>query len=504
MLRYALLLLCLWVPSLAYADDARWERADLHGDARVRFDFVPDFGVDSAATPHDRTWWLSSRLIVGADFEPRDGLELAFELEALNGQFAGPVTSVGSVGLDEPFRVARHDRKAMEWILPRKASVSLVRPTGRFSFGLQTFEWGTGMLSNDGVGDATFGDPRQGGVVARVGGTLTPWRPNEEAGAARGLIFVLAGDFVLRDDNAHAFRGDLAFQGVGAVLWKTGRSALGVFATARYQIDREDPYHPAEARPTAFAVPVDLFGRVRVTPDEAPVQLSVEGEFALVNGTTTRGYGEATYDGARIASHGGLLRAKLDVEPIGLTGQVEIGYASGDADPRDDVARTFTMNSDHEVGLLLFEHVLPLTQAGAADRAADPDLTGTPAAGLRHAVGQGGVHNAVYLYPTARWQPVGTLEVRAGALLAWAAAPPGDLYESARKGGYPTGWDTEPAEAGLYGVEALGAAAYTFELPADVGLTFGAEGGVLVPGAVLDGLDLGVLGTVRGRFDLTW
>lgn len=498
------------LPALAEAggpDDppreARWDRADLYGEARVRFDFLSEF------VGHERPWWLSSRFRVGTLLRPTDGLEIALELEAFNGQFAGPNTTLGTVGLDRPFRVSRTDLKQLQWVLPRKASLALVRPTGRFTVGLQTFEWGSGMLSNDGVGDPIFGDAMQGAVVARVGGNLAPWAARESAGAARGLVFVVAGDLVFRDDNAHLFHGDLAFQGLGAVLWKTTRSSLGLFATARYQRDREDPYHPADKRPWVFAVPVDLYGKVRLTPDESPAAFGLEGEVALISGSSTRAYGEESSNGSDIASFGALLRARFDHDVARLSVLMELGYASGDADIRDGVARTFHMNSDHEVGLLLFEHVLPLVQARSIDRAADPELSGTPSPGLRHGIPQGSVHNAVYLYPTFRWRPVATLDVRLGGLVAWSASDVVDVYESAIAGGYNQGFDGEQAESRLYGGEVLAGFRGTIPLPAGLGLELGVEGAVFVPGAVFDGLSddgsrLSILGTVRARADFRW
>ncbi|MBJ93917.1 MAG: hypothetical protein CMP23_05505 [Rickettsiales bacterium] len=479
------------------------ERVKLYGEARLRFDALTEFGN------HQRPWWLSSRLLIGTLLKPTDGLEIAIELEGLNGQFAGPTTPLGSVGLERPFRVSRSDIRQLEWFFPRRAALSILKPKGRFSIGLQTFEWGSGMLSNDGVGDPLFGDARQGGVVARVGGTLTPWAADKSAGAARGLIFVVAGDLVFRDDNAHLLRGDLAFQGLGAALLKTPKGSLGLFATARYQRDREDPYHPAEQRPWLFAVPVDLYGKLRLSPPNSPTSFHLESELAVIFGRTTRAYGEETYQGSSILSFGGLLRAHLQHEPAGINARLDLGYASGDADPRDAVSRTFSMNSDHEVGLLLFEHVLPLVQASAIDRAADPELSGTPSSGLRHGVPQGGVHNAAYLYPSLQWRPIPAIDLRFGGLLAWAPAAVIDVYESARKGGYNTGFDGQTADARFYGGEVLAAFRGTIPLRGSLSLQLGVEGAVFLPGSVFDGLHddggrLPQLGTLRARADLRW
>ena len=38
-----------------------------------------------------------------------------------------------------------------------------------------------------------------------------------------------------------------------------------------------------------------------------------------------------------------------------LVAQVELGYASGDADPYDGTQRRFVFDPNHKVGLLLFD-----------------------------------------------------------------------------------------------------------------------------------------------------
>ena len=72
---------------------------------------------------------------------------------------------------------------------------------------------------------------------------------------------------------------------------------------------------------------------------------------------------------------------------------------------RDATSRTFSMHSDHEVGLLLFEQVIPLLTARAADRGVDPALLARPTPGARNLVNQGQVSNAVYVFPTVRYRP---------------------------------------------------------------------------------------------------
>lgn len=480
---------------------ARW---DLSGEARVRFDAVTPFRLDRAGTQTERHLWLSTGLRVAAGFELADGVDLNLGLEAFVGQVAGEWTGVGLAATERPFRVSRASATELQWVLPRRLNVTVSRPSGRFAAGVQGSHVGLGMLAHDGDHASPFGDARQGNVVARVGGALTPWRPNPDAGLARGVAFVLAADFVLRDDAASVILGDLAFAGTAGVRLQAPRGGFGLVVSPRYQLDREDPWHVAAARPHLFAVPIDATGSWRFGAEGSPVHVTLAGEGAVVLGRTNRPYGEETTEGAELLTLGGLLRGSVDVHPARLTITADLGYASGDSDPRDGVARTFAMHSDHNVGLLLFEELLPRLTARSADRVADPELSGLPAAGLRHGIAQGGVSNAVYLHPTLRVRPVSTLDVRVGWVLAFAAAPVVDLYETALNGGYNASWGGAEAGGSLYGNEVDLAVACTIPIPGRLALRLGAEAALLVPGDVFDGLELGTLGTVRGHLDLRW
>ena len=85
--------------------------------------------------------------------------------------------------------------------------------------------------------------------------------------------------------------------------------------------------------------------------------------------------------------------------------QVEVGYASGDANPFDDQANGFTMNRDYKVGLVLFDEVMLFQTQNAARRLSDPALLGAPPPGLDLLPTEGAITNALYLKPTLRWKP---------------------------------------------------------------------------------------------------
>ena len=73
---------------------------------------------------------------------------------------------------------------------------------------------------------------------------------------------------------------------------------------------------------------------------------------------------------------------------------LETGWASGDGNNGDETARSFSLHSDYNVGLVLFDEVLPSLQARSVERLADASLSAVPAPGLQYAVPQGGVNNS--------------------------------------------------------------------------------------------------------------
>ena len=257
------------------------------------------------------------------------------------------------------------------------------------------------------------------------------------------------------------------------------------------------------AGPTTTAFPVDAHLRLLLTDPEADHALGIEGEAVGITGRTSRPWTDETVDGARIRSGGFVARVRYDANPARLTGVLEGGGASGDNDLRDDVVRTFSMHSDHNVGLILFEELMPMLSAHAIDRATDPGLVGIPSASGRFAVSQGQVSNALYLYPTVRWRFTPEVEGRLGWMSAWSAGDVIDVYQSALNGGYNTTYGGRSEGSHGLGHEALAGA--RVDVPAGkTRFELGAEGALFLPGQAFAGLDLGPLATARGKVDWRW
>jgi hypothetical protein len=487
----------------------RTTRWDASGEARVRVVGGTDAPLDATGTRSGRTWWATTRLIVGGAWRPSERVAVELELEAINGQIAGPVTAVGTGLQSDVFRMARDDHQDVTRVVPRKANVSLLFPkAGRLTIGAQTFQWGLGLLANDGRQDVDFGDPDTGNVVARVAfGTQPAKHAAEASEAARGLSIFAAADFVLRDDNADVFRGDLAAAGLVGWRLQHPRAEAGMFGVARWQRDRLDPHDPRGVHATTLAFPVDAYLRALLTPVGKGSRLLLEAEGAFVAGRTTRPYGDETRDGSAVRTFGAVARLRYDHDAAHLTAKLEGGLASGDDDLRDGVSRSFSFHSDFQVGMMLFDQLLPLVTARSVDQASDPALVAQPSVGLRHTVNQGTVTNAGYLFPVLRWNPIGGLDLRAGWVAAWSAGRFLDVYQTGLHGGYATTPGGAQPGRRFLGHELDLSARYRIPLPKALTLDVGAEGALFLPGAAFDGLAGGPLptqGLGRGRVTLAW
>ncbi|MDX2014095.1 MAG: hypothetical protein SFW67_28110, partial [Myxococcaceae bacterium] len=486
---------------------ARDERWDASGEARLRFNQALPFGVDDVGTSGNQRTWLQSRLVVGGRWVPTGALRVDLELEALSGYLAGDPLTLGTNATSRPFPLAADGRDRVR-VLPRKASLAWTTGLGQLVVGAQTFSWGTGLLANDGACAAQsdglqFGDAWMGNVVARLAFLTRPFS-RADSPLVQQLALFVAGDFVLRDDNASVFDGDLAGAALVGARLDTGRTALGALVVGRTQTDRRDPFRPGAAVSTTTVAVGDLFARHRF--DLSPSQhLTLEGEGTLIGGRSTRPLTEETVAGAGVLQLGGLARVRWDADALRLSSALEVGYASGDNDPRDGVARTFSMHSDHNVGLVLFDQVLPMMTARAADRLAAPALLGTPPPSVRFLINPGAVQNAAYLHPVVKWRPVEVVELRVGYVYAVAAADVADAYQSALNGGYSTTTGGRVQGGRVYGHEVDGRVAVRVPLPADISLLFGAEGGVLIPGSAFDGVvGLGTPWLARGLASFRW
>ena len=492
------------------ADDGDDMVLQLHGELQLRLERRRDLALtpppaDSTATSLGQKtailYW--HRLRPRIDFAK--GIFVEAQADLPRGLIAGDTTRY--VGAAE---VAQGERDALQ-VDPRWLYLHAMTPIGLVLAGQMGSHWGTGLLSNDGDHPRLFGDVRGGSISERV---LFATRPG---GEHHPLAVIVAGELVFKDAQADLRDGDHAWQGLLAVVYGDETNQAGVYGAIRRQSREETS--TSEFTPYSENLDVqvfDVFGKFAAPIPGGGGYVFGEVEAAAIYGSTNyvrtpesailgedekvRSWGgAATLGAARVAHDEG--------ERWGdLVASVEWGYATGDADPNDGIQRRFNFDPNHQIGLLLFNHVLAWSTARSAVNASDPTLLNRGTPGLQFYPSNGSVFGATYVYPTVVVRPHPWLDLKAAMLVANTTADVVDPYEFGVNGVVRNhrGGDAKRHDLGLEldaGAEARVALGY------DLTLQVGAEGGILFPGHAFDdayGNGLARPWMAQGRFGLQY
>lgn len=362
-------------------------------------------------------------------------------------------------------------------------------PIGLLRVGQMGFSWGLGMVANDGDTPTVFGDYRFGDIVRRV---MLATRP---LGRSKPLVVAVGADWVVQDILADYNRRDeLAFQGVLAAYWGDGEDRIGAYGVYRWQENRSSD--------TLSAVFVDVFARWGFR-DRHGARWFGAIEAAYAGGSTT--YARTTEQPEQSVQQ---LMAVLQLGRKSrlLDVVLEGGYASGDSNGEDAVQRRATIDPDHRVGLILFPEVLAANSARAAYLAQDPNVGARPARGAELLPTNGGVAGAGYLFPYGIYRPASWLEIRLGAVVAFASSDVVDPFVQ-RAYSRSVNWRGGSSSSRDLGVEVDGAVLLQRTLVDNLVLSGGVEGGIFVPGGAFtdaSGQSMDPIGLVRVRLGLRY
>ncbi|MDP2273375.1 MAG: hypothetical protein Q8K32_21730 [Archangium sp.] len=367
--------------------------------------------------------------------------------------------------------------------------------TGAARLGVQTSNFGLGMLANAGARDGEAGDfgiQHGGAVVARAAVLGRPFYAL--GGAWKAVEPIAAFDLVVRDATANLLEGDRALQGILGLRFNVDDDHQ-VGLTAIYRSQRREGGAPGERSTDAFVA--DLFARWTVMKT-ADSSLTLSGELAAITGTTT----QSRSDTAEV----------LDVRQLGVVAKVNYkkgrfgvlfdgGFASGDQNPYDTTLSNFRFDSNYKVGLILFDQVLGYQSARSGWRGADPSLTGVAPEGIDLLPSAGAVTGAWYLFPRAKYGFADWIDVYGGPLFAFTSAALTDPFNTRLNGGTPVNY-LGGTPGNYLGTELdLGVSVHAAPTPyLNVSATL--EGGVLLPGDAFRtaaGSNLGAVGVGRLR-----
>ncbi len=444
----------------------------------------------------------------------RDTLALVAQIDVPRGMIAGDTTRFADQVRDswaEPNWIEVH---------PRQLYVEWISPVGMFRVGQQASHWGAGMLANDGDHASFFGDYLRGALVERLLYAVTP------LGKGTPLVVALAGDLVFEDNTADLLgddirnsprNGDRALQGVAAIAYRTKAWELGAYGVYRNQERQAQFQTPLTPFTEKLEVGVfDVTGKFNQTLPSGKAWIYGQFEAAMLFGSTTyiRGGYRAGTDpkvAARpedIRSYGAVAKLGVvreardgDVRWGDFVGELEWGYASGDADPTDGITKRFTMDPNHNVGLVLFDHVLAWKTARSATIAQDPNVVARPTPGLDFLPSRGGVFGATYLNPRVIVRPRSWVDLKAGVVIAQTTADFVDPYHAGALGNFAN-YDGGNSQSHDLGVELDLGLSTRIAFRQGTTIELGAEGGALFPGRAFDdkngrGLDNQYLANIK-------
>jgi hypothetical protein len=464
----------------------------VHGEYQLRFRAYSDLPLQQpiGAAPGvsedlGSNYHLYHWLRIKPVFQYQKAFKVVGEIDIPRGMIVGDTTDQVGAATDPLDEERWYD------VFPRQLYMQYLTPIGLLRIGHQTSHWGMGILANDGDHPTLFGDVKRGAIVERL---LFATRPG---GADHPLAVALGGDFVFEDSRADALDNeDRALQAIAAVRWDTPGFELGVYGVFRHQerdAESVDALTPFTEELTVGVA--DIAGKFNYPIAGNDAYLFGEFEFAFIAGTTNFVRNIVlTREGEEeeIRSFGGAGRLGIVKEGFcsderygELVVTMEYGYASGDADPYDGVTKRFTFVEQHNVGLVLFDHVLAWKTARAATVAGDPGVVARPAPGLDFLPSQGGVFGASYFNPTFVVRPRHWLDLKGGVVIAQATADFVDPFHAGALGDYAN-YDGGDERNTDLGVELDAGADARIPISDWVKLQLGIEGGLLFPGGAFD------------------
>jgi len=451
---------------------------------RNQIGFATPFEVDRFGERYEEGAFSTGRIRWSPELHVKKKFKLVAMLDLANGRWA-PVGSEDPIIDEIVERGHPPGQTDLRIVDPRELYFEYLFSFGLLRMGQQSFTWGQGILANNGnyqgrFGDMRFGNDGPGDIYERILFGTKPFK--YRAGPIQHLLIAVGGDVVFRDERVNLLDKDLAGQALIVVRWqpeKTPWNYLGGYAVYRNQHTSDDGDVYADDDDLEIGA-VDIAGQ-GVKWLSSGLQLIGGFEGVLIAGRTTVARNEN--GDHKVLQGGAAARGYFGDDPKWLVG-FDTGYASGDPDSTDGSINNFTMDAGHTVGLVLFSQVNAWRSAQTEILATNGELSGEPLNGTQFIPTRGGVSNAVYIHPKARYALWEKLEIWGGPLFAAAPAPIIDPYTTRLAGGVATNTVNGDGGKRFYGTELDIGLRGRFDLK-NFWLQAGLQGGLLLPGAGL-------------------
>lgn len=439
------------------------------------------------------------QLIRGRIAMENDTFLMAAEIDLFAGRLVGDSDPAVPEDAQTDTQASRDLMSSGRLIDPREFYAQWLTPVGQVRGGLQTSQWGLGILANGGSTqtEGLFNQHFGGDRVLRAVFATAPLRPVAEESFLKDVYLAVGGDFVFRDENADLLAGDQALQGMSAILYDTDKTKGGTYVVYRNQTDRDDDFLEIWA--------FDVYGDHTMTvADDFKIRTAAEAAF--LTGTSNR---TLTQDGEPVSVTGLGAAAELGMryEPAKIGLEFRGGYASGDANTDDDTLYRFRFDPNYNVGLVLFDHYLPAVTRTNVSAIHDPARSGEAPKGVGGLVNDGGIENALYLSPRVVYGSEDGFLAGFNFLWAQADQPVFDPYASFENGGVPTGINGRVPASKDLGMEFDAAMQYRFEPIDELTLEMKGEYGIFFPGEAFEdasGAPQGTQSLARLRMSVLW
>lgn len=408
----------------------KFDKVKLSGYYWAHYNRMAAFDMDEDGGRDGLNQYIDHRFRIRADLLVSKNVKVKANMDILAGQVWGDTTFSANDALLAP----RDENRFTGMSTLRELYLEWKSIAGVLRLGQMHSEWGMGLVANSGEDKPdNWNDTRHGDRTERLIFATKPFAYSSKSNFAQNFTVAVGGDIVFQDTYADLLEGDRAYGFVGSMFYDgmPVKDKYKLFA-GLYVAYRNQTYDDGDKLEVTA---IDGYIKNKLILDEHKTALILQAEGALFVGETDAAVFDRAEDGLDILSGGFAFRAGLDVPCYGLFPSLELGLANGDADRQDDVNRAFTFDPDYMVGMILFPEVLGRTSAWSVYRSALGDVVDQPTKGYDLAVTNGGVTNAVYLYPRLRYSPIKGLDLRVAFLWARSLTALGDPYNSQVLGG---------------------------------------------------------------------